>query len=266
MKCFNLTNKMKFLTTIEARFDSTRLPGKVLLPLTPTKTVLDILISRIKNSENISKIILATSKNKNNSKLVDIAKKNKILFYRGSEKNVLERLYKATKDRKEKYIIQLTADNPLIDFRVIDYVVNFFKKNLNKYDFVTNKNLFDKKKFFIPNGMIVSVFKKEKLLEAFIYQKKTNKKDLAEYPMLFFCREGRRIMKCIDLQMPKKWTILPKLRLTLDTYEDYFLIYKIYNILKEKKIFSLIDIINFIKKNLTLLKINEKIKQKKTKI
>ena len=85
MKCFNLTNKMKFLTTIEARFDSTRLPGKVLLPLTPTKTVLDILISRIKNSENISKIILATSKNKNNSKelskniLMEVGNKNIIL-------------------------------------------------------------------------------------------------------------------------------------------------------------------------------------------
>lgn len=257
---------MKFLTTIEARFDSTRLPGKVLLPLTPTKTVFDILISRIRLSENISKVILATSKNKNNIKLVDSAKQNKILFYRGSENNVLERLYKATKNHKEKYIIQLTADNPLIDFKVIDYVVNFFKKNIDKYDFVTNKNLFDKKKFFIPNGMIVSVFKKEKLLEAFIYQKKTNKKDLAEHPMLYFCREGRQIIKSIDLQMPKKWTILPKLRLTLDTYEDYFFIYKIYNILKEKKLFGLIDIINVVKKKPFLLKINEKIKQKKTKI
>ena len=72
---------MKFLTTIEARFDSTRLPGKVIYPLSSTKTVLDILIHRIKKSKNVNKIILATSKNKNNHKIIKVAKKNKIFLF-----------------------------------------------------------------------------------------------------------------------------------------------------------------------------------------
>ena len=152
---------MKFLTTIEARFDSTRLPGKVIYLLSAKKTVLDILIHRIKKSQNVNKIILATSKNKSNHKIITVAKKNKIFFYKGSENNVLERLMKATHKYNEKYIIQLTADNPLIDYRIIDYMVSFFKKNYKKYDFVTNNNLFNKKKLFIPNGMIVSIFKKK---------------------------------------------------------------------------------------------------------
>ena len=94
---------MKFLTTIEARLDSTRLPGKVIYPLSGKTTVLDVLIQRIKKSKNINKIILATSKKKKNSKVIKIAKKNKIFFFRGSENNVLERLVKCTKNYKEKY-------------------------------------------------------------------------------------------------------------------------------------------------------------------
>jgi len=256
---------MKFLTTIEARFDSTRLPGKVIYPLSSTKTILDILIQRIKKSKYVNKIILATSKNKNNHKIIKVAKKNKIFFYRGSENNVLERLVKATKKYEEKYIIQLTADNPLIDYRIIDYMIFFFKKNYEKYDFITNNNLFQKKKLFVPNGMTVSIFKKDKLIESLAYQKNKNKMDLAEHPSLYFYRDGIKKVRSINLQMPKRWTILPKARLTLDTQEDYFLISKIYAQLKKDKNFSLVQILKYLKNNRELLKINEHIVQKKPK-
>lgn len=254
---------MRFLTTIEARFDSTRLPGKVIYPLSAKKTLLDILIHRIKKSKNINKIILATSKNNNNNEIVKVAKKNKIFFYRGSEKNVLERLVKATRQFKEEYIIQLTADNPLIDFRIIDYVASFFKKNYKNYDFVTNNNLFNKKKLFVPNGMIVSIFKKDKLAEALSYQKKHKKKDLAEHPTLYFYRDGIKKINSINLQMPRKWTILPKARLTVDTHEDFFLISKIYHQLKNIKNFSLVQILKYLMNNRELLYINQHIIQKK---
>jgi spore coat polysaccharide biosynthesis protein SpsF len=256
---------MKFLTTIEARFDSTRLPGKVIYHLSAKKTVLDILIHRIKKSQNVNKIILATSKKKSNYKIIKVAKKNKIFFYKGSENNVLERLVKATHKYNEKYIIQLTADNPLIDYRIIDYMVSFFKKNYKKYDFVTNNNLFNKKKLFIPNGMIVSIFKKNKLVESLAYQKKNKEKDLAEHPTLYFYRNGIKKVRSINLQMPKKWTILPNARLTLDTKEDYILINKIYNKLKNIKNFSLVQILKYLKNNPELLKINQNIIQKNPK-
>lgn len=256
---------MKFLTTIEARFDSTRLPGKVIYPLSGKETVLDVLIQRIKKSRNINKIILATSKRKNNSKIIKIAKKNKIFFFQGSENNVLKRLVMCTKNFKEKYIIQLTADNPLIDYRIIDYMVSFFKKNYKKYDFVSNNNLFNKRKLFIPNGMVVSIFKKEKLTQSLIFQKKYKKKDLAEHPTLYFYREGKKKIRSINLQMPKKWTILPTARLTLDTQEDYFLISKIYDELKNIRNFSLVQILRYLKNNPELIKINQHIIQKKPK-
>jgi len=256
---------MKFLTTIEARFDSKRLPGKVIYPLSGKKTVLDILIQRIKKSKNINNIILATSKKRSNSKIIQIAKKNKIFFFRGSENNVLERIVKAVEKHKEKYILQLTADNPLIDYRIIDYMICFFEKNCEKYDFVTNNNLFDRKKLFIPNGMIVSIFKKKILIQALNYQKKHKKKDLAEHPTLYFYREGINKIRSINLQMPRKWTNLPKARLTLDTQEDYFLVKKIYNQFKNFNNFSLVQILKYLKNNPKLIKINQHIIQRKPK-
>ena len=183
---------MNFLTTIEARINSKRLPGKVLMNFDKNNKVLNVLVNNIKKSKFVKKIIIATSSKRQNKKIVNFSKKNKIRYFQGSENNVLKRLYESTKNQKEKHIIQLTGDNPLIDFRIINFVVEKYLKNYPKYDFVTNNNLFNIKKKFVPTGMIVSVFKKSKLKTAYNYFKKTKKNDLAEHPSLFFYREGRR--------------------------------------------------------------------------
>ena len=98
--------------------------------------------------------------NKIDNKIVEIAKKKDVL-YRGSEKNVLNRLVYAIKDKKINNIIQLTGDNPFIDPLIIDYIANF-KSNYPKYDFVTNNNLFDITRS-VPDGMKASIFKKNSL-------------------------------------------------------------------------------------------------------
>ena len=89
------------------------------------------MIDRIKNL-NLLKNFNCYNKKKIDDKIVNIAKKKKVLIFRGSEKNVLNRILPATKDKHENCIIQLTADNPFIDPLVIDYVVNFFHIKLSK--------------------------------------------------------------------------------------------------------------------------------------
>ena len=75
---------------------STRLPGKVLLKV-KNKTILDHLVKRIKLVNKINKIIIATTTNKNDQKIVNWCKKKKINYFRGSEKNVLERVFNCEK-------------------------------------------------------------------------------------------------------------------------------------------------------------------------
>jgi spore coat polysaccharide biosynthesis protein SpsF len=124
------------------------------MELEKSKTVLEVLIDRVRKSKYVDQILIATTKNKVDNKVVKIAKRKGCLFYRGSEKNVLNRLVSATKNKKKNCIIQLTGDNPFIDPLIIDYIANFFISNYPKYDFVTNNNLFDITRS-VPIGMIV---------------------------------------------------------------------------------------------------------------
>lgn len=254
----NNRHKVKFLVTIEARMNSTRLPGKVCFELEKSKTVLGILIDRIRKSKYIDQILVATTIKTVDDRIVEIAKKKECLFYRGSEKNVLNRLASATKDRKINCIIQLTGDNPLIDPLVIDYIANFFISNYPRYDFVTNNNLFDYTRS-VPAGMTVSIFKKSSLQKI---TRLANKRDHFEHPALFFYREGKKQFKIKNLKMPKKWCPNFRPRLTLDTKEDFVFLKKIYKKLKKIRNFTLVDILKLISENKDYLKINSKIKQK----
>ncbi|MFM6398939.1 MAG: cytidylyltransferase domain-containing protein, partial [Planktothrix sp.] len=82
---------MKIVATIEARMTSSRLPGKVLLPA-QGKPMLYHLVSRLKAVPSINEIVLATTINATDDVLIDFAKQESILSYRGSEEDVMSRV------------------------------------------------------------------------------------------------------------------------------------------------------------------------------
>ena len=57
--------------------------------------VIEWVLKRVKKSKHINKIVLATTKLKEDLKLIKIAKKNKIAYFRGNNKDVLKRFYNA---------------------------------------------------------------------------------------------------------------------------------------------------------------------------
>ena len=126
------------MVVVQARSDSSRFPKKILHKIYG-KTLIEHVILKIKKSKNISNIVVATSSCKSDDVLVNILKKNKILYFRGSLKNVVKRLLSVAEKYNKKYFIRINADSPLIDFRLIDYSIkilkNFFKK---RYDIITN--------------------------------------------------------------------------------------------------------------------------------
>ena len=101
MNIMGIKNKVNFLVTIQVRMNSKRLPRKVCLELEKSKTVLEVLIDRVKKSKYVDQILIATTKNEADNRVVKIAKRKGCLFYRGSEKNVLNRLVAATKNKKK---------------------------------------------------------------------------------------------------------------------------------------------------------------------
>ena len=249
--------KEKFITTIEARMTSSRLPGKVLYKI-DNKTVLEILIERIKNSNFISSIIIATTTNKTDDQIEDYASKLGVSCYRGSENDVLGRLANAIKKCNEEHVIQLTGDNPLIDPKIIDYMCNYYLFSKKRYDFLTNNGLMNLENHFLPLGMDVSIFKKKDLIDI---AKISTDPETREHPTLYFYREGKEKFNIKNIEIPEVWLNKMNLRLTLDTDKDFEVIRTIFkNLYKPDLCFSLDDIYSFIKKNPGISEINSNIK------
>ena len=82
---------------IYSRLDSKRLKNKVLTKLFNGKTLVEQVICEAKKITSNNKIILATTNKKRDNKLCDIAIKNKINYFKGSENNVLERTIECCK-------------------------------------------------------------------------------------------------------------------------------------------------------------------------
>ena len=93
---------------------STRLSNKVLLKIC-NKTIIELIVERLRRIKDIDKIILATSLNPENKQLVAEAKRLKIAYWQGSEENVLDRFYQASLKFKPDTIVRVTGDCPLID-------------------------------------------------------------------------------------------------------------------------------------------------------
>ena len=75
-------NHIKIDCIIQARFSSSRLPGKIMLRADNENIVLDYLINQLKHSKLIEKIIIATTTNEEDDQIVEFAKKNQIEFFR----------------------------------------------------------------------------------------------------------------------------------------------------------------------------------------
>ena len=234
----------QFLATIEARMTSSRLPGKVMKKING-KYILEILIKRIQRSKYVDKIIIATTLNKEDDPIVELAKNLKVKYYRGSENDVLGRLAGAIENFTEEHIIQLTGDNPIIDSNIIDYMADFYLKS--DFDFVTNNGLMNMRNHYLPLGMDISLFKKRDLINI---AKKTNDPEDREHPTLYFYRTGKNTYKIKNLNFPERWNNKNNYRLTLDTEDDLYVISNICENFKDSLYtFKLEDIYNYMEKN-----------------
>jgi len=149
---------------IQARMDSKRLPGKVMMQING-RPMIYYLLKRVQFSK-IKNIFIATSINKENDVLIDYIKNNfnTIHVFRGAENNVFSRYYEISKINNLDIIIRVTADCPLIDSRIIDKMHSIFIKNTNKLDYLSNTTPEDQRTY--PDGMDVEIISIEALKKA----------------------------------------------------------------------------------------------------
>ena len=142
---------MKVLLITQARIGSTRLPGKVLLPI-GEETLLSVHLKRLKKCITINQIVVATTFEDGVDRLIDICEESEVDYYQGSLEDVLDRFYKAAIQYRPDWVVRVTSDCPLLDPRVVDQVVN--KALESNLDYCANIITED-----FPDGQDVEVFK-----------------------------------------------------------------------------------------------------------
>jgi len=246
---------MKIGAIIQARTSSTRLPKKVLKPLPYDSdiTVLQQVIRRTKKSNLIDEIIIATTTDKEDQEIVEIAEKENAVWFKGSKNDVLSRYYYAAKENKLDIIIRITSDCPCIEWNIIDKTIaKHIKENA---DYTSNG---EKKTY--PHGLDVEVLSFDTLERAFCEAKEDFER---EHVCPYVNTTNKEKFKIVSVEAPPELTA-PDIRITLDTEEDYALLCAVFDYLyKQNPYFDAFDIVNLFKEKPWLKFINKKILQKK---
>ena len=238
--------KIDILAIIQARMSSTRLSGKVLLPL-GNKTVLENVCQRVSRSKRIDKTVVAATTNPNDDKLVSLCEEKGIAVERGSEKDVLDRYYKVAKKYSPDYVIRITADCPLIDPRVIDQVIALHFKEQN--DYTTNAYYINET---YPDGEDVEIVSINALAQAWQRAKPSWQR---EHPTQYITQNPQKF-KIGNLVYKEN---LRNKRWTLDEPGDYLFFKEIYQALDSVNNFSMEDVLKYLKMHPELEKTNHQI-------
>jgi spore coat polysaccharide biosynthesis protein SpsF len=122
---------------VQARMSSSRLPGKVLMPILG-KSLLYRMIERVQMTRHKVTVVIATSTDSKDDVIEQEAMAIGIPCYRGSLDNCLDRHYQAGKLYDADTVIKIPSDCPLIDPLIIDEVLDFYVNHAGEYDFVSN--------------------------------------------------------------------------------------------------------------------------------
>lgn len=128
---------MKRVVIIQARMTSTRLPGKVLADLAG-RPLLAQQIARLRPSREIEEIVIATTVNRADDPLVDLARKEGVRWFRGDEQDVLSRYAGAAREAGADLVIRVTSDCPLIDAEEMDRVIRELREHASEVDYASN--------------------------------------------------------------------------------------------------------------------------------
>jgi spore coat polysaccharide biosynthesis protein SpsF len=251
-------SELKTGCVIQARMTSTRLPGKVLMPIYQEMSMLEVVLRRLKKSQYLDEIIVATTINQTDDPIINLCqnklKSLNIRTFRGSEQNVLERYYQASKQYKLNTIIRITSDCPLIDPHVLDSMIQFYRQNSLEYDYVSN--VINRT---YPRGLDTEIFSFQALERA--YQTAETQPELEHVTTKILRSPEYSRYAYIQEQNYSDY------RLTVDTPEDIELIKEIYSNINKIDFIDITqeEVIVFLSENPKLLEINQDIRQKEVK-
>ena len=229
---------------VQARMNSTRLPGKVMKEILGRPVIWHI-VNRLKWAKLVNQVMIATSNNPGDGILVDFARENKIGCFTGSENDLVDRLYHAARKFKADAIVRITADCPLVDPALVDKISKHYLDGQGRFEYVSNIN-----PPTYPDGLDTEVFS-FKALER-IWKEVESRLLLVTSIPAYFQQPGK--LRTANIKYKED---LSNMRWTLDYQEDLVFITEIYKQLyRSDRIFLMKDILDFLKNKPQLMNIN----------
>ena len=200
------------LSIIQARTSSKRFKNKVLIKIY-NKSLINHVFDKTRKSKKLKKIVVATSKNKSDDKLVKHLKALQIPYFRGDLHNVAKRMLDLASKKKAKYFLRISGDSPLLDYKIINKAIDIQKKTKTKYDLITN--IFPRT---FPKGQSIEIIK-TLTLKRYIHDFSKNEK---EHVTKFFYNNPEKFkIKNFKNKMKKKIFVQ-----TIDTKKDLIFLKK----------------------------------------
>ncbi|SCW56297.1 glycosyltransferase family protein [Mucilaginibacter sp. NFR10] len=239
--------KQKILIVVQARMASSRLPGKVMLPILG-KSLLARMIERLKMIGHEAEVIIATSETPADDIIINEAINIGVPYYRGSLNNLLDRHYQAAKLHNADVVLKIPSDCPLIDPRIVDHVLDYFFANQNSFDFVSNLH-----PATYPDGNDVEIMSMDCLTKA--WEQASRELELEHTTPYIW--ENPQLFRLGNVTWPAGLDYSMSHRFTIDYAEDYYFIERVFRELyADNNNFSCDDILNLLTQKPEIYNIN----------
>jgi spore coat polysaccharide biosynthesis protein SpsF (cytidylyltransferase family) len=194
------------LCIVQARMSSSRFEGKM-LQLLGGITLLERVMQRLQNSDQITDLVVATSEETSDDPIVALCKEKGYVFSRGSLHNVADRFIKIATTYKANAFIRISGDSPFIDPALIDKAVSIYN-DMDNFDVVTN--VFPRT---FPKGQSVEIVRMSAMLNA--YNKFHTSADYEHVTGFFYRNANQYIIKNME-----SGGTYSHLNMCVDTQED----------------------------------------------
>lgn len=232
------------IAIIQARMGSKRFPGKVMKDILG-KPMLYYVIQRVKGSKRIDDVVLATSTQKQDERLIDFADSLGIRIFAGSEQDVLERFVRVIERLNTEVIVRITADCPLIELKIIDQVIKVYRENPSDYVFIEG----------YPQGTGDAEVLTVSALKTSYKLTKSGQSCYREHVMAFITKHPE--MFSVKIAQASEELRRPNYRLCVDEVNDLKIVTKIYEHFAPREDFTLAEVINFLDNNPEIARINQ---------
>lgn len=230
---------MRTIAVIQARMGSTRLPGKMMLPLACDHTISHV-VQRTCKSVRVDDVVVATSTERADNVLARYADRAGASVFRGSETDVLGRMFRAAKRHEADIVVRVSGDCPLISPPVIDAVVERLLDRDTDYSTNIHGRTF-------PRGLDVEAF----TFESFecVDAKTTEDHDREHVTPYYQSRDDLFTHASVTSEQvfDEPWMQERNdIRLTLDEADDYELLRTIYENLEYDDTPDVRDVVRYI--------------------